>query len=286
MKRSRFSDEQIIAIVREQEAGMATAEVCRRHGISGATFYKWKSKYGGLEVPKAKRLRSLEDENAKLKKLLAEAVLDIAVLKDISEKMVTPDAKRNAVAHAREKFGLSQRRACSLIGVARRAVRYEPTRPDDVGLRVRLRELAGERRRFGYRRLGYLLAREGLVPNHKKLLRIYREEGLKVRRRGGRKRALGTRAPTMMMPQGPNQRWSLDFVSDAFACGRRFRILCVVDDFTRECLALVADTSLSGLRVARELDRVLAALGKPLTVVSDNGTELTSTSILRWSQER
>ena len=164
-------------------------------------------------------------------------------------------------------------------------VRYEPTRSDDASLRVRLSELAGERRRFGYRCLGYLLAREGLVPNHKKLLRIYREEGLKVRRRGGRKRALGTRAP-MMMPQGPNQRWSLDFVSDAFACGRRFRFLYVVDDFTRECLALVADTSLSGARVARELDGVLAARGKPLTVVSDNGTELTSTSILRWSQER
>ena len=199
--------------------------------------------------------------------------------------MVTPDAKRNAVAHAREKFGLSERRACRLIGVARRVVRYAPTRPDDAGLRARLRELAGERRRFGYRRLGYLLAREGMAPNHKKLLRIYREEGLKVRRRGGRKRALGTRAP-MTMPQGPNQRWSLDFVSDAFACGRRFRILCVVDDFTRECLALVADTSLSGARVARELDSLAAVRSKPLTVVSDNGTELTSTSILRWSQER
>jgi putative transposase len=86
MKRSRFSDEQIIAIVKEQEAGMATAEVCRRHGVSGATFYKWKAKYGGLEVSEAKRLRSLEDENAKLKKLLAEAMLDIAVLKDISSK--------------------------------------------------------------------------------------------------------------------------------------------------------------------------------------------------------
>jgi putative transposase len=86
MKRSRFSDEQIITIVKEQEAGMATAEVCRRHGISGATFYKWKAKYGGLEVSDAKRLRSLEDENAKLKKLLAEAMLDIAVMKDISAK--------------------------------------------------------------------------------------------------------------------------------------------------------------------------------------------------------
>ena len=130
-----------------------------------------------------------------------------------------------------------------------------------------------------------MLAREGLAPNHKKLLRIYREEGLKVRRRGGRKRALGTRAP-MTLPQGPNQRWSLDFVSDALGCGRRFRILCVVDDFTRECLALVADTSLSGARVAREFDAIVALRGKPLAVVSDNGTELTSTSILRWSQER
>ncbi len=86
MKRSRFSDEQIIVILKEQEAGMATAEVCRRHGISSATFYKWKAKYGGLEVSEAKRLRSLEDENAKLKRLLAEAMLDIAVLKDISAK--------------------------------------------------------------------------------------------------------------------------------------------------------------------------------------------------------
>jgi putative transposase len=230
MKRSRFSDEQIIAIVKEQEAGMATAELCRRHGTSSATFYNWKAKYGGLEVSEAKRLRALEDENAELKRLLAEAMRNIAVLKDISsKKMVTPDAKRNAVAKARDRFRLSERRACSLIGIARRVVHYEPTRPDDAGLRQRLRDLAGERCRFGYRRLGYLLAREGLVPNHKKLLRIYREEGLKVRRRGGRKRALGTRAP-MTMPQGSNQRWSLDFVSDAFACGRRFRILCVVDE--------------------------------------------------------
>lgn len=109
--------------------------------------------------------------------------------------MVTPGAKREAVAHAREHHGVSERRACALVGVSRRVVRYQPNRPDDAPLRQRLRELAAERRRFGYRRLGYLLAREGMTPNHKKLLRIYREEGLRVRRRGGRKRALGTRRP-------------------------------------------------------------------------------------------
>jgi putative transposase len=199
--------------------------------------------------------------------------------------MVTPGAKREAVAHAREHHGVSERRACALVGVSRRVIRYEPTRSDDGALRQRLRELAAERRRFGYRRLGYLLAREGITPNHKKLLRIYREEGLRVRRRGGRKRALGTRRP-MVLPDGPNQRWSLDFVSDSLICGRRFRILCVVDDYTRECLALVADTSLSGVRVARELTAIIGQRGKPHTVVSDNGTELTSSAILRWSQER
>ena len=120
--------------------------------------------------------------------------------------------------------------------------------------------------------------------NHKKLRRLYREERLQVRRRGGRKRALGTRAP-MTLPQGPNQRWSLDFLSDAFADGRRFRILAIVDDFTRECLALVPDTSLPGLRVARELDTIIATRGRPAMCVSDNGTELTGMAILRWSQE-
>jgi len=120
--------------------------------------------------------------------------------------------------------------------------------------------------------------------NHKKLRRLYAEERLQVRRRGGRNRALGTRAP-MVLPQGPNQRWSMDFVSDTLTDSRRFRILVVVDDFTRECLCLVADTSLSGMRVGRELDALITARGRPLSVVSDNGTELTSMAILHWSQE-
>jgi putative transposase len=118
--------------------------------------------------------------------------------------------------------------------------------------------------------------------------RIYREERLMVRRRGGRKRALGTRAP-IVVPQRANERWSLEFVADQFIDGRRMRILVVVlvvvDDCTRECLALVADTSISGIRVARELDRLLVERGKPGTIVSDNGTELISNAILRWADD-
>jgi putative transposase len=186
---------------------------------------------------------------------------------------------------AREAHGISERRACSIIGADRSAMRYRHRRSDDAAIRLRLKELAGERRRFGWRRLKLLLEREGIRMNHKKLRRLYGEERLQVRRRGGRKRALGTRAP-MTLPQGPNERWSLDFVADTLTDGRRFRILVVVDDFTRECLCLAADTSLSGKRVARELDAIIAHRGaRPLLCVSDNGTELTSNAILTWCQE-
>lgn len=163
--------------------------------------------------------------------------------------------------------------------------RYASRRSDDADARVRLRALAAERRRFGYRRLQILLDREGLAMNHKKLFRLYREDGLSVRKRGSRKRAMGTRSP-MMLPDGPNQRWSLDFVSDALNNGRPFRVLTVVDDYTRECLALVADTSLSGERLGRELDRIGEQRGWPLMIVSDNGTEMTSNAILAWQERR
>ena len=181
-------------------------------------------------------------------------------------------------------FGMSERRACRVIGTDRASVRYEATRPDDGELRERLRALAQERRRFGYRRLHVLLRREGRLVNRKRVQRIYREERLTVRRRGGRKRAIGTRRP-METPLLANQRWSLDFVSDQLSDGRRFRILAVVDDCTRECLALVADNSLSGLRVARELDDVISQRGRPAIIVSDNGTEYTSNAILSWADD-
>jgi len=199
--------------------------------------------------------------------------------------VVTPAARREATTYLRQTFEMSERRACRVIGTDRASVRYQGVRPDDVALRERLKALAQERRRFGYRRLHVLLRREGHAVNRKRVQRLYREERLTVRRRGGRKRAIGTRRP-MVMPLAPDQRWSLDFISDQLTDGRRFRILAVVDDCTRECLALVADTSISGRRVARELDDIIRRRGKrPDTIVSDNGTELTSNAILGWTDE-
>ncbi|NKQ83269.1 IS3-like element ISRle4 family transposase [Rhizobium ruizarguesonis] len=283
MKRNRFTDEQIIGILREHEAGTPVSELCRKHGVSDASIYKWKAKFGGMEVSEAKRLKTLEDENTKLKRLLADAMLDNAALKDLPGKeVVTPAAKRKAVAHLMSHHEMSERRACKAIGFCRMTVRYETRRDDDHELRERMKALAHERRRFGYRRIHVLLRREGHLVNHKRLFRLYREEKLTVRKRGGRKRAIGTRAP-MLVPMVANDRWSLDFVSDQFTDGRRLRILTVVDDCTRECLALVSDTSLSGLRVARELDRIIEERGKPRMIVSDNGSEFTSNAILQWA---
>lgn len=198
--------------------------------------------------------------------------------------MVTPAAKREAVAHLRDCHGMSERRACRVIDADRKSVRYCSTRGDDAGLREKLRDLANQRRRFGYRRLHILLRREGVMINCKKTQRLYKEEGLEVRRRRSRRRAVGTRAPAPVLAL-PNQRWSLDFVHDQMATGRRFRVLNVVDDVTRECLAAVPDISISGRRVVRELTRLIAHRGKPGMIVSDNGTELTSNAVLAWCGE-
>lgn len=147
-----------------------------------------------------------------------------------------------------------------------------------------MKAIAARRRRFGYRRIGVMLARRGMSMNHKKLYRLYTEEKLGVRRRRGRKRARGSRTP---VPEAlrPAERWSLDFLSDTFGASRRFRILAVNDDCCRENLCLTADTGISGTRVARELDALVRLHGKPAGIVSDNGTEFTSRAILKWASD-
>lgn len=164
-------------------------------------------------------------------------------------------------------------------------VRYVRIVKDDGPLRARLEELAAERRRFGFRRLAVLLRRDGLVVNIKRVLRIYREANLQVRKRVRRRVALGRGTPAPMVSR-LNQRWSLDFVHDSLSCGRRIRTLNVVDDFSRECLAIEVDTSLPGGRVVRTLDAIAGVRGLPETIVLDNGTELTSLAMLCWARDR
>jgi putative transposase len=164
----------------------------------------------------------------------------------------------------------------------RSVVRYRSRSVELPGLRARLCTLAAERRRFGYRRLWVLLRREGFGVNHKRVYRLYREEGLLVRRRK-RKRMTGATRASALAPCRANERWSMDFVADALANGRRIRVLTVVDDFTRECLATEVDTSLPGLRVARVLDRLAAERGLPELISVDNGPEFTGSVLDVWA---
>nr|WP_314961104.1 IS3 family transposase [Bradyrhizobium cosmicum] len=275
----------MIGVLREHEAGAKTADLARKHGVSEATLYNWKAKYGGMDVSEAKRLKQLEEENAKLKKLLAEQMLDAAALRELlSKKLVGPAAQREAVAHLQAELGVSERRACSIISADRKMIRYRSCRRPDTELRIELRELAHARRRFGYRRLFVLLRQRGEPSGINRIYRLYREEGLTVRKRRARRRAVGVRAPILVEAR-PNARWSLDFVHDQFACGRRFRILNVVDDVTRECLAAIPDSSISGRRVARELTALIEQRGKPGMIGSDNGTEFTSNAMLAWAEQ-
>jgi len=198
--------------------------------------------------------------------------------------MVGPAAKRAGVAHLKAVMGLSERRACLIVGADRKMVRHRSCRPPDTELRGRLRELANERRRFGYRRLFILLRREGEPSGINRIHRLFREEGLAVRKRRARRKAVGVRVPILVEAR-PNARWSLDFVYDQFANGRRFRVLNIVDDVTKECLGAIPDTSISGRRVARELAAIVARRGKPGSIVSDNGTEFTCNAMLAWCKE-
>jgi putative transposase len=169
--------------------------------------------------------------------------------------------------------------------LSRSSYYYESSPQDEEALRQALREKAAQRRRFGYRRLHVLLRREGWNDNHKRVYRVYRELGLQVKRRS-RKHAAKWRGEKPVVAQRPNQRWSLDFMSDQLADGRRFRLLNVVDDFTRECLAVEVDTSLSGQRVARVLEQLCVMRGVPEQLVSDNGPEFISRAVDNWAYQR
>jgi putative transposase len=196
--------------------------------------------------------------------------------------VVSPQAKREAVTHliVTHQFGVT--RSCGLIGISRSLYQYESKRPDDAPLKERLTELAGQKRRYGYRRLHVLLRREGWLLNWKRTYRVYRKAGLMVRRRK-RKRTVGIELLLKVIATGPNQSWSMDFVSDGFVDGRRLRCLNIVDDFTRECLAIEVDTSLPGRRVVSVLERLAEFRGLPQSVTFDNGPEFISKALDEWA---
>jgi len=197
--------------------------------------------------------------------------------------VVAPKAKRACSEMLVETHKLSERRACRLVGQSRSVKRYCSIKNDEI-LAEKLQKIAYEKRRYGYRRIHMVLKREGIQINHKKVYRIYTQVGLKVVKRKTRRKALGERKVEALITK-PNQRWALDFVSDALSDGRRIRLLPIIDLYTRQCLKLVVDTSLSGKSVLRALEEAIKEFGPPEEIISDNGTEFTSNAILQWCHQ-
>jgi len=199
--------------------------------------------------------------------------------------VVSPQARREAVAVLKVEWRLSERRACGLMNISTSVLRYQSKTDGNQTLTERIAALAAQRRRFGYRRIHVLLKREGWQINVKRVYRLYRMAGLSVKRRLRKRIGLTERLP-LLLPEQPNYAWSMDFVHDCLADGRRIRCLNVVDDFTKESIVIEVDTSISGLRVARVLDRLATCRPLPKTIRVDHGPEFTSLALDAWAHAR
>ncbi|MGT0191455.1 IS3 family transposase [Burkholderia pyrrocinia] len=279
--KKRFTDEQIIRILREAESrDEPVKDLCKRHNISEQTFYRWRNKFGGMDVADARRLKELESENDRLKRLIAEQMLVIDGLKEFSpKKMSTPTGQREAL-EVLTRRGLSQRKACCYLGLSRRVATYTLKQPEkDRSLGERLIAAAQEVPRFGYRRMSAWLA-----LGESRVRRMWRALQLNIPRRRPRRRRCGNdiRLPGATQP---NSVWSYDFVHDQLVDGRALKMLCVIDEYTRECLAIEVDASLRSQDVILTLSRLMRLYGKPAFVRSDNGAEFTAAKVMRWLRD-
>ena len=198
---------------------------------------------------------------------------------------MTAGERRRTVEKVQAAVGVSERRAVRFTGFPRSTIRYQTVREPQEELRARIRELAAERPRWGYRFIHTMLRRSGLVVNRKRVQRLYREEGLAVRRRGRKRRSQAPRLVRSPL-SGPNRRWSMDFVSDTLSSGRRFRCLNIVDEFSRECMAIHPSHSIPAVRVIEVLERLREKRGLPEVIVTDNGSEFTSRAFDAWAYSR
>ncbi|WP_425591799.1 IS3 family transposase [Chitinophaga polysaccharea] len=286
MKRSKFTEAQIIFALKQSET-VAVEEVCRKLGISQATFYNWKKRYGGLDAAELRELRQLKEENSKLKQIVAELSLDKQMLQDVlKKKALKPVQKRALAIDLNRDYKVSLRQCCRVMMLYSSSFYYKAHRREDGLLRQRIRDIAQVRVRYGHQRIHILLRREGFKDNHKRTYRVYKEEGLNLRsKRPRRNRAAANRQENIKASE-LYQCISMDFVSDALFDGRKFRALTVVDNYSRECLAIHIGKSLKGSDVVSVLEQLRVGNGIiPKRIQTDNGSEFISKEMDRWAYE-
>ncbi|MGK2873966.1 MAG: IS3 family transposase [Alphaproteobacteria bacterium] len=284
MKASKFSDAQKAFILRQGTDGVPVADICRRAGISDATYYNWKKKYDGLLPTEMPRLKQLEDENGKLKKIVADLSLDKAMLQDVlRRKPVRPVRKRKLVDEVCEDWDVSIRRACQVLLLDISTCHYKSRRCGQADLGKRIKEICETRVRYGYRRVHVLLRREGWTINQKRTRRIYKELGLQLRNKTPKRRVKAKLREDRMQTTQPNETWAMDFVHDQLAAGRKIRVLTVVDTFSKFSPVIDPRFSYRAENVVQTLDMVCGITGYPKTIRVDQGSEFVSRDLDLWA---
>ncbi|WP_370008943.1 IS3 family transposase [Sinorhizobium fredii] len=287
MKTSKFTEAQIAFILRQAEEGTPIAEVCRKAGISDATFYNWRKRYGGMMPSEVKRMRQLEEENNRLKKIVADLTLDKVMLQDvIKRKPLRPARRRRLVDEVRKDWKVSIRRACATLLIDTSLYHYKSKRGEQADLKARIKEIAQTRVRYGYRRVHVLLRREGWEVNAKRIYRLYKELGLQLRNKTPKRRVRAKLREDRSQATHSNHVWAMDFVHDQLATGRRIRILTVVDTFSRFSPVVDPRFSYRGEDVVATLDRACRTMGYPKTIRVDQGSEFISRDLDLWAYQR
>ncbi|WP_460166642.1 IS3 family transposase [Thermostilla marina] len=288
--RKRHTPEQIVRKLRDADAmlnaGKDVAAVLQALEISESTYLRWRNQYGGMKAEEAKRLKQLEEENRRLKLLVAEKELDIQMLKYVAGgKLVSPSRKRAAIEGLRQRFSVSERRACKTLSQPRSTQRYRAKpRDDEAALAGRMLELARRRPRWGYRRIAWLLRQEDWRASDTRIYRLWRREGLKVPQKKRKRRRLGTSENGCVRRRADHKDhvWCWDFVFDRTTGGSRLKWLTIVDEHTRECLAMKVDRSITSEDVIETLAELFARRGVPKCIRSDNGPEFVAEAIRAW----
>ncbi|MGQ9427659.1 IS3 family transposase [Gilvimarinus sp. F26214L] len=287
MKKSKYSDSQIMAILKQAEAGTPVPELCREHGMSSATFYKWRAKYGGMDASMMARLKELEDENRRLKKMYAEERLKAEMVQEtMKKKVVRPSQRREMARSAVVQYAVSIRLAYSAFGISESCYRYEAKLSSENALIADwLIRLTHNQRNWGFG-LCFLYLRnvKGFGWNHKRVYRIYRELELNLRIKP-KKRLIWEKPEPLAVPAAINCCWSMDFMHDQLEDGRSYRLFNVIDVYNREGLAIEVDFSLPATRVIRALDQIIEGRGKPQQLRCDNGPEYISSQLAQCAEK-
>ncbi|MCL8385584.1 IS3 family transposase [Xanthobacter aminoxidans] len=290
MAQKKHKPEEIVGKLRQVDVlvsqGRPVAEAIRAIGVTAFTYYRWRKEFGGLKSDQVKRLKELEKENERLRKAVSDLTLEKLILKEAAGgKLPSPARRRRCVEHVVSKLGVSERLACRVLGQHRSTQRKMPVgRADEAALTADIVELATRYGRYGYRRITALLHAAGWAVNVKRVERIWRREGLKVPHKQPKKGRLWLNdgSCVRLRPEYPNHVWSYDFVEDRTHNGRKFRMLNVIDEYTRECLAIRIDRKLNSTAVIDVLTDLFVLRGVPGHVRSDNGPEFIATAVRDW----